>query len=356
MRGTTRLIKTWATGELGADVTEGEPVGPYEGALVLVLERAAHFDRLVDDGLVGSESRVFVRGVADRTDERSGATVLGYDGSLSDPGGDVQIGAQFFLQTQDYGTSEYLSLIGTTLIRLVDEADFETFLADADRAREKGEFAEFATHPLVRICDVTALGSARPDQGPRLRLYVDAAGEISTSPSGARLGEVGCGLDQLESEWAKQNGSAEVPDAVALARSVPEDARVRGLTQRPWIPQYHAVLAGLRDVRTRGLSDPTALRASGFGGRLDSALDGVAEPADVGRSGTPVLLWAGADGYVVDPATEKTFRLGLPAARLAERLLVSGSVDAAAGGKADEQSLIRVDEFFQKAGVHLCAS
>lgn len=356
MRGTTRLIKTWATGELSSDVTGGAPVEEWDGALALVLERPAHLDTLVDGGLVSSASRVFLQRADDGVDERSGATVLGYEGSLSDPGGDVQIGAQFFLQTQDYSTSEYLSLIGTTLIRLVDGSDFEAFMADADRAREKGVFPEFATHPLVRICDVTALGSPSSDRGPRLRLYVDAAGEISVSPSGSRLGTVGnSSLADLEAEWVRQNADTKAPCAVSLARTVDEAVRVEGLAQRPWLSAYHTTLAGLRDVRTRGLADPTHLRASGFGGRLDPALDEVQHPVDVARVGAPALMWSRDHAYVYDPATEKTFRLGMPAATLAERLLVLGSVEAAAEG-ADAEPLTAVRDFFAGAGVALCAT
>lgn len=352
MRGTTRFIQVWATGDLSSDVIGNEPVEAYDGTLAVVLERGAHLDPLYENGFLGSQSRVFVQRSDDGVDERSGAAVLGYEGSLSDPGGDVQIGAQFFLQTQDYGTSEYLALIGTTLIRLVDTSDFETFLSDADLARREGKFTEFATHPLVRICDITALGFAAPDRGPRLRLYVDATGEISVSPSGSKLGSVGDSLSDVEAEWARQNQSTDAPCAVALARTVDEGVRVKGLADRPWMSSYHCALAGLRTVRARGVADPSHLAVSGFGGRINSALDDIEDAADSVHVVAPVLISSREDFYLFAPAVNKTFKMGASAAKLAELLLIFGSVDAASE-HASAESLHTVRRFLENAGVRL---
>ncbi|WP_193608069.1 daptide biosynthesis RiPP recognition protein [Nocardioides lijunqiniae] len=355
MQGTTRLIKTWATGELGQDVLAGAGHDEaYDGSLAVVLERQQHFDAMREAGLIGADTRAFVPGATDSTDGSEGPIVLGYEGSLSDPGGDVQIGTQFFMQTQDYGTSEYLSLIGATLVRVIDETDFETFLEDADRAYVKGDLAEFATHPLVRLCDVTSLGSATPDRGPKLRLYVDASGQISTSPGGAVLGKVGDDLETLEAEWARLNAASDTPCAVALAQVVPEQTRADALRQRPWLAYYHSALAAVRDVRTRGLAELSEIQISGFGQRLDPDLEGADGSAHEARPGSPVLMWTDDQALVFDPRSEKTFQMGRPAARLAERLLVLGSVEAAAQG--DEANLLKVEEFFQRAGVELCVT
>lgn len=352
MQGTIRLIKTWATGHLGVDVTEGRPVPPLDGTLAVVLERQQHLEPLVEAGVVGADTRVFAPGIADGAHDRVGATLLGYDGSLSDAGGDVQIGANFFLQSQDYGTSEYLSLIGTTLVRIVDESDFATFLEDADRARETGEFADFATHPLVRICDITSLGSPALEAGPALRIYVDAAGEISTSPGGATLGEVGLGLDELAGAWKSGNADSDQTCAVSLARAVPEETRAAELRSRPWLGGYHTAISGLRDLRGRNLAELKSVRVSGFGGRLSPELADVAS-YESARSDAPALLWTDDAAFLHDWASEKTFQLGHGAGRLAERLLVLGSVDAASDGDADQ--LRTVADFFSKSGVRLAA-
>jgi hypothetical protein len=347
------LIKVWGSGQLGTDVLEpGEPL-PTEGAMAVVLESAEHFDRACSTGLVAADTRVFVPGASDSTEDPDGPVVLGYDGSLSDPGGDVQIGTQFFLQTQDYGTSEYLSLIGATLVKVVDGRDFDAYLADADTALAEGAFPDFATHPLVRLCDVAALGGPIGVDGPRLRLYVGADGVISTSTAGAPLGELGDDLAALEETWSKINAESALPCAVGLARAVEEDVRVAGLRERPWIGRYHGALGAVRALRARNIGDGRDIRVSGFGGRMLRELEDVAQPRDLRRDEAPLLLWTGEDAYVHSPATERVFRVPLPAAARVERLLVHGSPEAAAGAD-DLDQLIRVRDYFAGAGIPLC--
>src|SRR5699024_9071724 len=200
-------------------------------------------------------------------------------------------------------------------------------LAAADHAYSAAESPESATHPLTRLCDAPSLGAPVADRGPRLRLYVDAEGQVSTSPSGAVLGNVHDDIDSLETAWAKVNAGSDFPCAVGLAQTVPEDARVTGLTSRPWIGAYHSALAGIRDVRGRELANPGDIAVSGFGAILDPAL--ASEPRkDLGRGNAPVVMWTDDAAFVHDPASERTFQLGLPVARLAERLLVLGSGEA----------------------------
>lgn len=347
VKGTIRLIKTWGSGTLSRDMAPDGDVGVYEGALTAVLERADHLETMRESGLVGVDSRVFVPGASD---DPGGPVVLGYEGSLSDPGGDVQIGSQFFMQTQDYGTSEYLSLIGATLVRVVDGSDFETFLEDADRAKETGEFADFAAHPLTRICDAPSLGAPTPDRGPRLRIYVDAEGRVSTSPGGSVLGSASDDLGTLEEAWSKANAASALPCAVSLAESVPEDVRVSGLSARPWIGAYHSALAAIRDVRGRDLAPHDELAVSGFGQLLDAEL--ADEPRrDLERGDAPVVMWSGDAAFVHDPRSERTFQLGVPVARIVERVLVLGPERAAAGDHAAH--VAQVSEFFSSAGVSL---
>jgi hypothetical protein len=351
VRGTARFIRVWGSGQLEADIlSRGERL-TADAALAVVLERATHLDRALESGLVGPETRVFVPGAQDSTD---GAVVIGYDGSISDPGGDVQIGAQFFLQTQDYGTSEYLSLIGATLVKVVDERDFQAFLADADAAREHGSFVDFATHPLVRLCDVAGLGAAAGVDGPRLRLYVDAEGVISTSTAGAPLGQLGDDLGTLEAAWNKINGESARPCAVSLAQAVDEDVRVAALEERPWIARYHGAIAAVRNLRAREIADGRDIRVSGFGGRLAPELGDITDPWDLRQDDAPLLLWTDDAAYLYAAAAERVFQLPHSTAVQVERLLVHGSPQAA-GDAADRDQVTRIHEHFSNVGVALCA-
>ncbi|MEV0243334.1 acyl carrier protein [Streptomyces sp. NPDC050674] len=110
---------------------------------------------------MGPQTLVLAPGVRDGEDGRSGATVVGYEGSLSGSEGDASVGDVLFLQIQDYGVSPYMSLLGTTLVRMAGDTDFEMFLADADAAKAEGRFAPFAVSPAVQIPDhpdVTRVG------------------------------------------------------------------------------------------------------------------------------------------------------------------------------------------------------
>lgn len=349
MKGTARFIRVWGTGQVGTDVIEPGEVVETEGSLAVVLERADHLDEVRQTGLVAPETRVFVPGGYDSPD---GPIVLGYDGSLSDPGGDVQIGSQFFLQTQDYGTSEYLSLIGATLVKVVDERDYEAFLVDADTAIRDGSFADFATHPMVRLCDAASLGAPIGSDGPRLRLYVAADRTISTSTTGTVLGQIGDDMAVLEAQWNKINDESSHPCAVALSAVVPEDIRVRGLTDRPWIARYHGALAAIRSLRSRNLTDGRDVRVSGFGGRLVPELGHVAEPWDMAQDTAPLLLSTPAAAYLYSVESERIFQVPANASADVDRLLVHGSAETAQDGDLDR--LIRVRDHFDGVGVPVC--
>lgn len=347
IKGTARLIRAWGSGQLEADIVAPGEGRSWEGTLAVVLSSQEQLEPAIGSGVVAADSRVFSPGAAD---DDSGPIVMGYDGSLTDPGGDVQIGPQFFLQTQDYGTSEYLSLIGATLIRVVDEQDFAAYLSDADNAYTEGVFVDFVSHPMVRLCDVGALGATTPADGPRLRLWVDEGDVVHTSVAGAPLGSLTDGLPALEQQWKEFNAASAGPCAVSLATAVPEATRVEALARRPWLGHYLDAVAAIRSLRIRQNGDLGRLKVSGFGHRVDPDLQGVTG-ADV-AAGAPVLLWEGEVGYLYAPDTERLFQLSIPVARHVERLLVHGNLaDAAAGG--DLSDLTAVQEHFSRAGVDL---
>ena len=349
MQGTARFIMVWGSGRLEPGSAAPSEIRAAQGSVAIVLERADQLDAARESGIVGPDSRVFVPGVYDDLD---GPVILGYDGSLSDPGGDVQIGVQFFLQTQDYGTSEYLSLIGATLVKIVDSNDFDAFLADADSAFETGTIPDFVTHPMLRLCDSGALGGTAEADGPKLRLYVDREGAISTSTGGSRLGQLGDSLDELEQAWEKLNADSTRPCAVALGNTIDEQKRIAAIDERPWLPRYHGALDAVRGLRLRDIGDGGDIRVSGFGGRLHPDLKDVDEPRDLMRDDAPFVLWTEDSAYLRSAVDDRTFQLSHAAGRAAEALIVHGSVQAAAT-HSDEAALRQVSEHFASVGLPL---
>ncbi|MFD6528721.1 daptide biosynthesis RiPP recognition protein [Streptomyces sp. NPDC060184] len=357
-------LRSWVTGRgLLGDAPGG-------GTATVVLEDAVHLPALLASDVVGPRTLVLVPVGAGETADaeessgtphESGAVVVGFEGSLSEPGGDASIGGALFLQVQDYGTSPYMSLLGTTLVRVAGETDFEAFLADADRARLEGEFAAFAVSPAVQLADLPALGSGETGDGPRTRLWVAADGGVCVSPLGARLGTVGDSAAALDARWAALTADDTTGAALCLTTAVPEDARVSDIAERPWLARYMAALDVLRDLHVHGVTD---VRVSGFGGRLVDTLEQVDAPRDADDPRAPFLAWTPEAAYVRVPGLDRTFRLGRPAAQVAERLLVHGSAGAAleharaeAGPDAPapltEAAVATVLAFFAERGVPL---
>ncbi|MBU6532323.1 daptide biosynthesis RiPP recognition protein [Streptomyces mayonensis] len=348
MSAARRHLMSWGVGR----ARPGGPEGRHAGAATVVLEEPRHLAEVLGSDLVGPHTVVLVPGRAPENQDVPGPFVVGYQGSLSEPGGDLSIDDSFFLQTQDYATSPYMSVIGATLVRVTEEADFDAFLADADRARTEGGFAAFVTDPAVQLADVSALGAGPAGDGPATRLYVGQGRELSTSPWGSRLGLPEDGFASVADAWDRANTGAAHPCAVALGDAVPEDVRAAALTERPWLGRYLAALAAVRELRARGLE---GVRVSGFGGRLAPAPAGPSRPADADDAGLPLLLWTDEAAYVHAPAAGRTFRVGLGAGALVETLLVCGSLDAAAE-HAGRDRLAEVEAFFAGVGVPLRSS
>ncbi|GCD44716.1 daptide biosynthesis RiPP recognition protein [Streptomyces paromomycinus] len=345
-------LAAWATGRgpVG-DTAAGELDSPI-GTALMVLESPDHLTQVLDSDLVTPGTTLFVPGQGGSAD---GPLIVGYEGSLSAPGTEFSMSSgtdTFYLQVQSYGISEYMSVIGPTLIRIADVADFAVFLADADRARLDGDFVDFLGHPVIQLADLAGLGAAVTGDGPRRRLYVGADGRLSLSPGGCRLGSVGDDWATLQAEWSRVAGADAHPGSACLGDVLPEQVRVPVLASRPWLSRYFAALDGIRRIRVMGLPVP---RVSGFGGRL---MAGLPDPSDTMQSsdatGTdlPLLLWTDEEAYLYSAVTHRTFRLALPAAELVETLMVCGSVEAAASF-ADRDALRQVTACFGEAGVRL---
>ncbi|MFM9611501.1 daptide biosynthesis RiPP recognition protein [Streptomyces sp. V2] len=325
-------LRSWVTGRpLGGD------------AATVVLEDAAGLDALLGSDVVGPGTLVLAPGA----EHRSGATIVGYEGSLSGSEGDASVDDVLFLQIQDYGVSPYMSLLGTTLVRMSGDTDFELFLADADAARAQGRFASFAVSPAVQLADVAALGARVPGDGPGTRLYVGRDGGVSVSPQGLRLGTVGDSAAALRAEWERLNAASEVPGAVPLGAAVPESLRGPAVHQRPWLARYLATLDVLRELQARGVTEP---RVSGFGHRLVPELAGYEGALDVDDAEAPILCWTPEQAYVRVPGLDRTFQLGRRAAEITELVLVLGAAGAVER-HPERAEVERVLTFFADKGV-----
>lgn len=187
LRRIKRHLMSWSTGQF--------EVGPanQDSCSTIVVADPAHLADLLDTDLVGDNTVV----LAPEGHGADPSRVVGFAGTLDEPNAEMSIGYDFFLQTQDYATSPFMSVLGPTLVRVTGPDDLELFLADADRAREEGVFPDIAVVPAVRIADLPGLGAGPGVDGPQLRLYVNAEGEISTSIGGCSLGRVGDTLASL---------------------------------------------------------------------------------------------------------------------------------------------------------------
>jgi hypothetical protein len=331
-------LMSWATG--GLDRLPGA------GGLTAVLADPRHLPPLLASDMVDARTVVLVPGHAGNDD---GPLIVGYEGSLSEPGAEFSHDSNFYLQIQAYGISEYMSVVGPTVVRVADNTDFETYLRDADRARYSGVFVQFLTNPVVQLADLPALGAGPVGDGPSLRLYVGPSGELSTSPGGQRLGTVGDSLKDVTAEWSQTNAEASHPCAVCLGGCLPESVREPALAERPWLGRYLAALHGIRDLRSRGL---TVTGVSGFGKRLVPALNEQPHAADANDPSLPLLLWTNDSVYAHSPGGRRSFQLAGMTPELTEMLLVYGSVEAAAH-TADRDKLERVCELFNRAGIDL---
>ncbi|MGY0018367.1 daptide biosynthesis RiPP recognition protein [Streptomyces sp. YJ-C3] len=344
---------SWGTGQ----PLPGAAHAGMQGSVTVVVESDAHLAAVLASDLVGPGSAVFAPGApADAAADRRVALVMGYEGSLGEPGGDLVLEDDdtFYLQTQDYGTSAYMSVIGATLVRVMEDGDFEAFLTDADAAFSEGTFPSFVTDPAVQLTDVAALGADLADDGPRTRLYVRADGSISTGPGGLELARIDDGphlFGAVTERWEKANALSALPCAAALADVVDDGIRVRELAGRPWIGRYLKAIEAVRELRARGESQ---IRVSGFGGRLAPVPAESPEPVvgchDVDDAAVPLLLWTDDAAFV--RAEGRTFRISRTAGEAVEALLVRGSLDAASA-VADRVLLAEVVRTFAAGGVRL---
>ncbi|MET7270664.1 daptide biosynthesis RiPP recognition protein [Streptomyces flaveolus] len=315
------------------------PAGaPGTSVATVVLADARHLDAVLASGLTGPGTLVFTPGPGDLA-----AGIVQYGGSLSEPGEDFALGEDFYLQTQDYASSAFMSVLGPTVLRVFGPADFSAFLADADRAFTEGAFPEFLITPAVLLADTAALGGPLGADGPALRLYVDAEGRISLSPTGSPLGTVGDDLAALLIRYEHVNAASEAPCAVSLGAAVPEEARTAALQVRPFLGRY---LAAVKALRALTAQDIGGLKVSGFGHRVTGGL-AAGTGNDLSDPELPLVLWNTEQAYVV--ADGRVFAVDHAFAGAVECLLAGPD----AAGLAPDHVLDRARAFFTDRGLTL---
>jgi hypothetical protein len=230
------------------------------------------------------------------------ASVLG---DLVEPGSELSIGDEFFVQFEKYDGTEFLPIAGPTVLRLLDISDVEAFERDAIAAR-CGDFLPVLLHPMIHLADQCGLGTA-PCGGPKVRRYVDVHGGQRVTAAGPLVNSTERACD-----------TTCVPPT--LAKPINELRRAH-----PWLPRYLAALDVLRAI---GMRYSIPWRVSGFGTRLNSELS---HSFDLGAQGygLPFLL-LGSDRVVVyDQSSRALASIGRDAARFAEVLLATGGHAAA---------------------------
>ncbi|KUN84529.1 daptide biosynthesis RiPP recognition protein [Streptomyces griseoruber] len=150
-------LMSWATGRTTVSQNAGH------AARTVVLEDAAHLAALLASDAVDADTMIFVPGVEGSAGSADSPTVIGYEGSLAEPGTEFTHDPGFYLQIQAYGISEYMSVVGPTLVRVADATDFESYLLDADRAHDQGMFAD--SHQPRHPARGPARARGRPERG-----------------------------------------------------------------------------------------------------------------------------------------------------------------------------------------------
>lgn len=294
-------------------------------ARTVVVENPNLVPSLMASGLLDSHSQL-IMAVTDPPASVAGHPASAcYRGTFAGTDSQLDFDTGHQLTTRHYGAAEFLSYDTDTILRITDADDFSAFLRDADRAWMTGRFPDHLTHPNVIVADLAALGGVAGQGGPYRRLFVFPDATVSTSPTGAALGSTADGIATLDYRWRAANEASAHPDAVCLARVVPDSDRSTALLERPWVARFLVAIGIIRSVR-EGHRSPG--RVSGFGGRISAGLPDSADP-DAGDA--PILLQIGRTNVAHDPVTGLGLAISAAAVAMVESLLAHPNSDDAAG-------------------------
>lgn len=302
-------LTSWCRG----DIAETES----DSASVIVVARPDDVDWLLTKGraLVGPSTAVIVTrlGAGPALPE---AWIAGA-GTVSEVGGELRLGDDFFLQSVDYASLRYMTVIGPTVVRLTGPDDVADLFADIALAHTTGSLPPVLCNPLIEFGDHCAFGF--PCSGRHLvRLHLDQTGEIRTSPFGVPLGSVTDDVQTLRERARLLETDPCVPADVAAELAVRELAPAR------------LFLAALEALRTLALSaeedwrTTPEWRVSGIGFQL--AEDGGPMPEGSGL----LVLVSGEHHVLFETATRRTFRTTRFVALVVELLLSERDERAAA--------------------------
>lgn len=294
-------LMMWSSG-----VTDGSSLPRRQ---VAVAETSEMAQALRESALVDDDAVLFTPGEV--------AGTISYEGSIAGPGTEFLIGDDFFLQVQSYAISEYVSVVGPTLVRLADPEDLEILESDVHTAVETGTFPEFLTNPVVQLADLTALSAVGDGAGPDERLWVAADGTVAVSPFGERLGDVGSDLASVRRTWIDR--LTPTADVGAISASIPRPALGAFLDRTPALSRFLAAIEGIRNLRARRLPLP---RVSGFGCALlpdvDPAGGVMMSPA------LPFVMSSAERHFVVAPHARRVFEVSPEAAPAFEAVIHLG--------------------------------
>ena len=228
-------LTSWARGDL-SPVAGGAP-----SVVVSACRRATPW--LVEQ--VGADTLVLAprpRG-QDRLPAGPG-TWLGVAGAFDEPGDELEVTPELWVQTIDYQSLPYLGVAGPTVVRLLSGEDAHAFLRDVELLAGGG-VPEALLHPMVELGDRCALRGEPCTSTGVGRLHVDAEGQVRTAPRGQVLGAVGDPVAGLPAAPVLRDPClpADVTevlagaDAVAVRRFLGAVDAVRVLrasTQRSW--------------------------------------------------------------------------------------------------------------------------
>ena len=283
-------LARWARGDAASpDVSDG--------VLELVVEAPEAIDWLADPatGLVGPSSVVFAG--ASRLPDGPGQWVQ-ITGGAGFAGDELGLDRDLYVQTVDYASVRYLSVVGPTVVRITNDDDALDLAADVEHAQRTGEFPEALLHPFVELGDRCALGSACR-AAELTRLYVGSDELVRTTPFGRVLGRAG--------------------DAAAGLRAAAREGCPCCETPVDGVPAF---LAALDAVRILSVREQTAWRVSGYGFAL---LDGSAA-----RRQDLLVLTDGSSYVLYDAGARRAFRVGREAAEATEAILASPDAEHAA--------------------------
>jgi len=265
------------------------------------------------------DTYVFVReSRRGRTLPRTPGTWVRYRGALSEPGDEIQVGDDFWLQVTDYSSLRYLSISGPTVVRMYTPEDVHAYLADVRQARATGRLPEFLLHPIVELADRCLISGGTPctTNGLGGRLYVAADRTVRTMPGGRIIGEIGDSRMVLAgSAYAlTTNGDVCAEADVTSALRAFDRAELAGF------------LAAVDAMRVMLLRTRSLWNVSGLGFRIcDRALQGETYPPR-----TDLLLLASAEDRVLyDARVNRGFKISPGMAEVLDVLLHTTGPDVA---------------------------